>query len=170
MRFNDELARRLADAPVYVNPTLWVNGVYVAALRAKAAQRPLSADEQRMLTSRSERYARQSENVGKLVQYGVKMAAGSDAGWGMFAFGDFVDELQAMVSIGMTPMDTLLSATRDAADALGVGDNVGVLAPGKKADILVVNGNPSRDIAALRDIRAVMLGGQIVRPDALSGR
>jgi len=169
LRFNDELARRLAGAPVSVNPTLWVNGVYVAALRAKAEQRPLSADEQRMLASRSERYARQSENVGKLVQYGVKMVAGSDAGWGMFAFGDFVDELQAMVSIGMTPMDALLSATRDAADALGVGHLVGVLAPGRKADILAVNGDPTRDIAALRDVRVVMLGGQIVRPDASSG-
>lgn len=170
LHFNDELARRLADAPVYVNPTLWVNGVYVAALRAKAEQGPLSDDEQRMLVFRSERYVRQSENVGKLVHYGVKMAAGSDAGWGMFAFGDFVDELQAMVSIGMTPTDALLSATRDAADAIGVGHLVGALAPGKKADILVVNGDPTRDIAALRNVRAVMLGGQMVQSDALSGR
>ncbi|MGI8687838.1 MAG: hypothetical protein ACR2M3_04590 [Thermomicrobiales bacterium] len=44
-----------------------------------------------------------------------------------------------------------------------------VLAPGKKADIAIDNGDPTRDIAALRNVRAVMLGGQIVRPDGSSG-
>jgi imidazolonepropionase-like amidohydrolase len=160
LHFQPDLARRLADSPVYINPTLQINRSQVEVLRAKG--NVMTADERRLLDIKARRYAGQVENVGKLVQHGVKMIAGSDAGWGPNPFGDFVSELEAMVSVGMTPPDVLLSATRDAACALGFDHMVGTLEQGKKADVLIVDGNPTRDIGALRKIRAIVLGGNLI--------
>ena len=87
-----------------------------------------------------------------LVQHGVKMIAGSDAGWGPSPFGDFASELEAMVTVGMSPTDVLLAATRNAAQALGFGHVIGTLEAGKKAEVLVVDGDPTRDICVFRNI------------------
>lgn len=162
LAFDDDLARRIADAGVEVNPTLYVNGVYVDLLQRKAATEGLSAEEQALLDNRVRRYSGQMENVGKLAERGVKLVAGSDAGWGRYPFGDLVTELQEMVRIGMSPSEVVVAATSRAADALGVGGLVGSLASGKKADLLIVDGDPSHDIQSLRKIDTIMLGGRIV--------
>jgi hypothetical protein len=67
-----------------------------------------------------------------------------------------------MVSIGMSPSEAVVSATSRAAEALGVGHLVGSLSAGKKADLLIVDGDPTRDISALRKLDTVMLGGRVV--------
>jgi len=162
LSFQEDVARRVADAGVQVNPTLYVNGVYVDLLQQKAAHEVLDAQEQAILEARTKRYGGQLENVGKLVERGVKLVAGSDAGWGRYPFGDLVTELQEMVRIGMPAAEAVVAATGRAADALGVGHLVGSLSPGKKADLLVVDGDPTKDIAALRRIDRIMLGGQTV--------
>ena len=59
-------------------------------------------------------------------------------------------------------MRAILAATRDASKAIGVSDIVGTLEKGKEADILVVDGNPAQDIAAVRDVLAVFQGGSMV--------
>ena len=163
LNYQDDLARRIADTGTYVNPTLWVNGIYVDLLRAKETEGSLTLDESDMLKLRSKRYAGQRENVGKLAARGVKLIAGSDAGWGRYEFGDLVIELEEMVGIGLSPSEAVLACTGRAAAALGVADRVGSIEPGKKADLLVVNGDPTSDISVLRDIDTVLLGGMIVR-------
>ena len=165
LRFDDEVARQLADAPVHVNPTLWVNGGRVESLRVKANLEGLSEDEQRALELRAARYAGQRENVSRMAQRGVKLIAGTDAGFALYPFGDLVTELEEMVACGMSATDVLLAATRVAAEALQIDSSVGTLAPGKKADLLVVDGDPTRDIASLRGVQAVVLGGTVVRND-----
>ncbi len=165
LRFDDEIARQLADAPVHVNPTLWVNGGRVEALRVKANLEGLSEDEQRALELRAARYAGQRENVGRMVQRGVKLIAGTDAGFALYPFGDLVTELEEMVACGMSATDVLLAATRVAAEALRIDSSVGTLAPDKKADLLVVDGDPTSNISSLRDVQAVVLGGAVVRND-----
>ena len=59
-------------------------------------------------------------------------------------------------------MQAILSATSHAAEALGIGDRVGELAPGKAADLLVVEGDPSEEILDLTKVRAVFKGGERV--------
>ncbi len=162
LSFQHDVARRIADAGVKVNPTLYVNGVYVDLLEQKAEREGLDAQEQSLLAARAKRYAGQMENVGKLVERGVMLVAGSDAGWGRYPFGDLVTELQEMVRVGMSASDAVAAATSQAADALGVGNLVGSLTSGKKADLLIVEGDPTQDIAALREIDTIILGGQIV--------
>jgi imidazolonepropionase-like amidohydrolase len=163
LSFQQDVARRIADAGVEVNPTLYVNGVYVERLQRKAEREGLDAEEQAALDVRATRYQGQMENVGKLIRCGVKLVAGSDAGWGRYQFGDLVTELEQMVRVGMSPSDAVVSATSRAAGAIGVGDQVGSLASGKKADLLAVRGNPTEDISALRNVEMVMLNGRIVR-------
>lgn len=165
LRFDDEVARRLADAPIHVNPTLWVNGGRLEALKVKAQTQALSEDEQRMLELRTARYAGQRENVGRLAERGVKLIAGTDAGFALYPFGDLVTELEEMVACGMSAPSVLLAATRIAAEAFRVEKQVGSIAPGMKADLLVVDGDPTRDVASLRNVQAVVLGGNIERND-----
>lgn len=162
LSFQKDVARRIADAGVQVNPTLHVNGVYVDLLEQKAEREGLDAQEQATLEARRKRYGGQRENVGKLVQHGVKLIAGSDAGWGRYQFGDLVTELEEMVRIGLSAAEAVVAATSRAADSLGVGHTVGSVTAGKKADLLIVDGDPTQDIAALRAIDTIMLGGQVV--------
>lgn len=162
LAFQDDVARRIADAGVEVNPTLYVNGVYIDLLQQKAREEGLTDQEQAILESRIKRYSGQKENVGKMLERGVKLVAGSDAGWGAYPFGDLVTELEEMVGIGMSPVEAVTAATSRAADAIGVGHLVGSLTVGKKADLLIVDSDPTQDISALRNIDTVMLGGQIV--------
>jgi imidazolonepropionase-like amidohydrolase len=167
LSFQPDVAQRIADAGVKVNPTLYVNGVYVERLEQKAQQEGLSAHEAAELEVRVARYQGQIENVGKLVDYGVKLVAGSDAGWGRYEFGDLVMELEQMVRVGLSPLEAVMAATSRAAEAIGMEDQVGSVRSGMKADLIVVSGDPTDDVSALRNIDMVILDGRIVRQQRL---
>jgi imidazolonepropionase-like amidohydrolase len=67
-----------------------------------------------------------------------------------------------MVEYGMTPMEAIQSATRDAAQALGREADVGAIAAGRYADIVGVNGDPLADVRQLESIDVVIKGGALV--------
>ena len=69
-------------------------------------------------------------------------------------------ELEQFVDAGLTPFQALRTATADAAEALGVGDALGTIEPGKLADLVMVGGDLLRDIRNARDVRAVIRGGR----------
>lgn len=91
---------------------------------------------------------------------GVGICFGGDVG--VFAHGDNVRELEAMVEYGMTPLAALRSATSGNAGIFHLEDR-GRIAPGLLADLVAVRGDPTRDVAALRRIDLVMKGGRRVR-------
>jgi imidazolonepropionase-like amidohydrolase len=70
-----------------------------------------------------------------------------------------------MVEFGMTPMEAIQAATRNAAQALGREKDVGAIAVGRYGDIIAVDGNPLRDVRALEDVDVVIKGGQVVKND-----
>jgi imidazolonepropionase-like amidohydrolase len=93
------------------------------------------------------------------LEAGVTIAAGSDAG--VFAHGDNARELEAMVKLGMSPLDALRSATSINARVIHLEKQIGQVNPGYLADLIAVEGDPSQDISCIRKIRFVMKGGVI---------
>lgn len=92
---------------------------------------------------------------------GVTIASGSDVG--VFSHGDNVRELEIMVAYGMKPIDAIKSATSIDARVLHLDTQVGRVATGLFADLIAVDGDPTVDIKALRQIKLVMKNGQRVR-------
>ena len=85
-------------------------------------------------------------------EMGVKIAAGTDGGPGSVML-----EMGELVACGLTPMEAIVTATRNTADALGVLDDRGTLEPGKRADLVVVEGDPLEDIAVLAELGNILL-------------
>ena len=80
---------------------------------------------------------------------------------GVFRHGDNVRELELMVEYGMTPLAALRAATSGNARIFHLEDQVGRIAPGMLADLVAVEGDPTREIAALRRVRAVLASGRL---------
>jgi imidazolonepropionase-like amidohydrolase len=95
----------------------------------------------------------------------VPIAAGTDCGAPGHLHGTLPQELMLMVEVGATPMQALRYGTSAPADLLGLSEEVGTLAPGKQADLLAVDGNPTNDIRALRKVRLVLRSGAEVFRD-----
>ena len=97
---------------------------------------------------------------------GAKLVFSTDATAG--AHGRNADEFIGRVeSCGQTPMEALVSAGKIAAEAMGMADRIGRLAPGYEADIIAIDGDPLADITAVRNVVFVMRGGVVYKwPDA----
>ena len=104
------------------------------------------------------------QNVKLLHDAGVFIGFGTDSGASPLRIPGFAEhrELQLLVQAGLTPLQALRRATHDAASLLKLDDR-GVLAPGKLADLVVVEGNPASNIADIDRIVAVWHRGRAVR-------
>jgi imidazolonepropionase-like amidohydrolase len=95
------------------------------------------------------------------LEAGVTIVNGSDMG--VFAHGDGARELELLVDYGMKPAQALWSATAGAASALHLKERLGAVKPGLLADLIAVEGDPTRTIGALRKVRLVLKGGVVYR-------
>jgi imidazolonepropionase-like amidohydrolase len=91
----------------------------------------------------------------------VKLSFGTDAG--VCPYDRSVHQFAFMVKYGMTPMQAIQSATRNAADLLGKSELLGSIRPGKYADIIGVNGDPLADIGVLEHVSFVMKEGKVYK-------
>jgi imidazolonepropionase-like amidohydrolase len=102
----------------------------------------------------------QRESFQAAVKAGVKIAFGTDAG--VYPHGANAKQFAYMVKWGMTPMQAIQAATSSAADLMGWSGKVGAIAPGHFADIIAVDGDPTRDISVLEHMAFVMKDGVVV--------
>ncbi len=100
-------------------------------------------------------------NAKKAFEAGVKIGMGTDAA--VYPHGLNAHELAVYVSLGMTPLAAIQTATINDADLLGWSDKVGSIEPGKWADIIAVDGDPLQDVTTLQHVRFVMKGGEVVK-------
>jgi imidazolonepropionase-like amidohydrolase len=89
------------------------------------------------------------------------MLFGTDAG--VYPHGDNGRQFAKMVEWGMTPMQAIQAATRNAAQALGREGDVGAIAPGRYGDIVAVDGDPLQDVRRLEHVALVIKGGKVVK-------
>jgi imidazolonepropionase-like amidohydrolase len=160
LRYDPRLGEMIATRAIPVNPTIYITRTHVEVLEAKRGTVGLTDTEARKL---EESKVRADDFLGicrQLVAAGVQFIAGSDCGWGAYPFGQFHLELLAMEDAGLSAHQALLSSTRHAALAIGLADEIGTVEPGKQADLLAVQGDPSRDLSVLPNVAAVFQGGR----------
>ena len=100
-------------------------------------------------------------NVKKAFDAGVKVAFGTDAA--VYPHGLNAGEFHVYVKLGMTPLAAIQTATINAADLLGPKFQVGMLEPGKFADMVAVDGDPTKDVTILEHVKFVMKGGTVYK-------
>jgi imidazolonepropionase-like amidohydrolase len=145
-----EVFRLMANRHVALCPTLAAAEAYAKY----SGWRPT-------VDSESEELKRLRATFMEALVAGVTIINGSDMG--VFAHGDGARELELLVEYGMKPAEALRSATSIAANVLHLNDRVGVIKSGLLADFVAVEGDPTRDIGALRKVLLVIKGGEVYR-------
>jgi imidazolonepropionase-like amidohydrolase len=144
------------------------NGCVDAETRAKIASAPpqtppdAAAKLQKFEAYSATASKVMAANLKKISAAGIPIAMGTDAGNPLTLHGPSVyAEMEAMQAAGMTPMEVLVAATRNGARAMGAEKETGTVERGKAADLIVVGGDPTKDVANLRKLRYVMRAGMI---------
>ena len=97
-----------------------------------------------------------AENFPRHLASGIRIAVGTDSMHGLMAF-----EMATLVRLGVSTHDALIAGSRGGAEACRVDGDLGTLTPGKRADLIAIEGNPLADIEALRRVRLVMKDGLV---------
>jgi imidazolonepropionase-like amidohydrolase len=133
----------------------------VASLLRRTGWKPRDFQAFRRARAQQDQFVREFKRAGGVI------AAGTDAANQLLIPGfSLHEEMALLVAAGLTPLEAITSATRRGAQLLRA-DSLGVVAPGKVADLVVLNGSPVRSIAATRSIAWVMTRGRVVWPDSL---
>ena len=162
-RYRPDLVERLAKARAWVNPTLYVQKAFIE--RQRAARQHDGTLTPHLVAHLDE--ARRAldvkvDAVRRMSEAGVRMTAGSDSPWGWYAPGEFVHEIHMLAQAGLSFSDAIVAGTAGAAESIGVGPAAGRLAAGRQGDVLIVRGDPTRDITALWSVLDVYQAGRRV--------
>jgi predicted amidohydrolase len=167
MHYDEAVTDRLLRAGTFVSFTFQAGGYdSLVELRAKREHERLTPTEDARRQSLEAYYEMKLDIFERLLRDGMlpRLVISSDAGPFDCEFGRMSYGLELAVQGGMTALQAIEGATRVAAEACGVSHLVGTLEPGKKADLLVVHGDPTQDIRRMADVAAVYKAGRIVGP------
>jgi imidazolonepropionase-like amidohydrolase len=152
---NDESLKLYRQTNAFYVPTLSTENGY----RERLAKDP-NAYAPEVLEKIKWRLTITGKALERAVPAGVRIAFGTDAGISMH--GRNADEFELLVKHGMTPASAIVAATTNAAELLGLADEVGALRPGMAADLVAVDGDPLVDVTVLKQMKFVMKGGKVV--------
>ena len=139
----------IVDHGVFVSPTL-------AIFEARQGERNATPDE-------VEGFANMLEFLSKCHQAGARIVVGSHTSAPFAERGmAYFREMELLVECGMTPLEVITAGTRNNAQFFGIDDRLGTIEVGKLADLIIVDGDPAKDISAMRKVEDVMLNGRWV--------
>jgi imidazolonepropionase-like amidohydrolase len=159
----DDVLKMMAEKHIYLVPT---DGTLQTFEAMTLGTRQPSAEERSHIEMQFKPFvAGEQERLRRAIKMGVPIAAGSD----MYLTIPGKNRGQASLLVyeayaeaGLTPMEIIHAATRNAAELLGMQDRVGTLETGKLADIIAVPGDPLHDVKSLEHAKFVMKGGKVV--------
>jgi imidazolonepropionase-like amidohydrolase len=151
---DDEAIEMMLEHGTWLVPTLIAPRGVIDAAEAGAAIAPQAVEKAREVSEIHR------ASFAKAVAAGVRVAMGTDSG--VTPHGDNLRELALMVEGGMTPMQALVATTSSAAELMGLAAELGTLEPGKRADLVVVDGDPLDVATPDQRIEAVYRDGELV--------
>ncbi len=148
---DEEGAQMMVERGTFLCPTLSVNPASLEAIRLGVWAYKGSEEQ----VKRMAEYAPRTIEIAH--KAGVKIALGTDAAMPLVMHGGNAREFELMVEYGLSPMESLLAGTRNAAQNLRLIDQIGTLEAGKNADLVVVDGDPLEDIRILKQLECIKL-------------
>jgi imidazolonepropionase-like amidohydrolase len=165
-RFDPHVAEMMAEAGIWVSPTLQASTRYprIVELLECQSQGVITPPEEAELKVLQGRKAQRLDVLRQMLDYGMqgRIVPGTDSGVVSLAFGHLDYELQLLVEVGFTPAEALIAATQTTADAIGMAHEIGTIEVGKAADLVAFEGDPTTDVRAVSRVAAVFLGGDRV--------
>jgi imidazolonepropionase-like amidohydrolase len=151
---NDDLAQRMAEQNVYLDPTLSSYGRQTMNPKLKRGAEWSKRHEMLLAPMES--------GFKAAVKAGVKIVTGTDSA------GRYAEDVSMMREFGLDSTRSLLACTLYAAEALGVSASLGSIAPGKIADIVILDGDPLADPYDLEKVDRVVKGGRVMKPGEIT--
>jgi imidazolonepropionase-like amidohydrolase len=153
------------STPDYINDPFFLRGLPAYASQIERVKDPAlhAKTKANPGTARAKKQFDQGlRNLKLLSDGGVMIAMGTDSGTGLGRWQGYFEqvEMELMVKAGMTPMQTLVASTGNAARVMGLDKEVGTLQPGKRADFVVLTADPLADIRNTRTIESVWIDGK----------
>jgi imidazolonepropionase-like amidohydrolase len=151
---DEEGIKLMKEHKTWLVPTLYLGDWLIANAEAIKLPAPLTEKAKTVLP-----IARQ--NIARAIKAGVPVAFGTDSA--VYPHGLNAREFNVLVKLGMTPMQAIQTATVNASKLLGWEDKVGSIEPGKFADMIAVDGDPTKDVTILEHVKWVMKGGAVAK-------
>ena len=160
LKFEPRLAEAMAAKGVAVTPTIQLYRDVFGHLTRKKEAGDITPEENARLEGLPQVLEEKWRALRGLVEAGVLVVAGVDAGLPHTGFGLFWKELEAMAAGGLSFPQVLDAATINGARAMGLQDQIGSIRPGKKADVILVGRDPAQDLSVLGRPEMVILNGE----------
>jgi imidazolonepropionase-like amidohydrolase len=151
---DDEGIRLMKERGAYLVPTIYLTEWFLENYEKLGLPAPIVAKAKVVIPAGK-------KNLTRAIQQGVPVAFGTDAA--VYPHGLNAREFAALVRMGLTPLQAIQTATVNASRLLGREDSIGAVEVGKFADLIAVEGDPTKDVTELERVKFVMKGGVVVK-------
>jgi imidazolonepropionase-like amidohydrolase len=151
---DEEAVKMMKERGVYLVPTLYLTEWFMENYERLRVPAPLVAKAKEVMPA-------MTRNIGAAFKQGVPVAFGTDAA--VYPHGLNAREFAMYVKLGMTPIQAIQTATIHASKLLGWEDRIGAIEAGKYADLIAVDGDPTKDVTELERVKWVMKGGEVFK-------